>query len=70
MLVSSELSLDGKLFVAFIALIILSYVKRHMQDAKLFGKYTLQGLLDELDVIESLEVPGMVPIFGGCLSVR
>lgn len=29
-----------------------------MQDAKLFEKWTLQGLLDELDVIELFEAPG------------
>ena len=39
-----------------------------MQDAKLFHKYTMQGLLDELDVIESLEVPGKDPIFGEILE--
>ena len=55
--VSSELALNGKLFVEFIALIYLSYVKKKMQDAKLFEKWTLQGLLDELDVIELFEAP-------------
>jgi hypothetical protein len=29
-----------------------------MQDAKLFEKWTLQGLLDELDTIELFESPG------------
>lgn len=29
-----------------------------MKDAKLFKDYTLQGVLDELDVIECFEVPG------------
>ena len=58
MQVSSELSLNGKLFVEFIALIYLSYVKKRMQDAKLFERWTLQGLLDELDSIELYEVPG------------
>lgn len=58
MQVSSELSLNGKLFVEFIALIYLSYVKKKMQDAQLFGKWTLQGLLDELDTIELFEAPG------------
>ena len=67
-LVSSERSLDGKLFVEFIALIILSYIKKHMQDAKLFHKYTLQGLIDELDVIECLELPGRDPIYGEVLQ--
>ena len=55
--VSSELSLNGKLFVEFIALIYLSYVKKKMQDAGLFEKWTLQGLLDELDTIEIFESP-------------
>ena len=57
MQVSSELSLNGKLFVQFIALIYLSYVKKGMQDAKLFEKWTLQGLLDELDTVEMFEAP-------------
>ncbi len=35
-LVSSEKSLEGKLFVEFIALIYLSYIKKRMQDAGLF----------------------------------
>ncbi|MCC3358991.1 transposase, partial [Bacillus sp. REN16] len=55
--VSSELSLNGKLFVEFIALIYLSYVKKRMQEAGLFEKWTLQGLLDELDMIERFEAP-------------
>ena len=57
-LVSSEQSLDGKLFVEFVALIYLSYIKKKMQDADLFKKYTLQGLLDEFDVIECFEQKG------------
>lgn len=64
MQVSSELSLNGKLFVEFIALIYLSYVKKKMQDAKLFEKWTLQGLLDELDVIERFEAPEQGYILG------
>jgi len=28
-----------------------------MQDARLFDKWTLQGILDELDVIELFEAP-------------
>lgn len=57
-LVSSEKSLDGKLFVEFVALIYLSYVKKQMQDKGLFKTYTLQGALDKLDVIECFEQPG------------
>ena len=56
-LVSSTQSLNGKIFVQFIALIFLSYLKKLMQDASLFTQYTLQGLLDELDLIESYQYP-------------
>jgi len=56
--VSSEQSLDGKLFVQFIALIFLSHITKKMQENKLFKDYTLQEILDELDVIECFEAPG------------
>lgn len=58
LLVSSEQSLDGKLFVAFIALIYLSYIKKQMQDKELFKSYSIGTLLDKLDVIECFEAPG------------
>ena len=35
-----------------------------MQDAGLFDKWTLQGLLDELDVIELFEAPNQGRILG------
>lgn len=57
-LVSSEQNLDGKLFVEFVALIYLSYIKKQMQETELFKSYTLQGALDKLDVIECFEAPG------------
>src|SRR5690554_107707 len=56
-LVSSEQSLDGKLFVEFVALIYLSYIKKQMQETDLFKSYTLQSALDKLDVIECFEAP-------------
>ena len=46
LLVSSEKSLDGKLFVAFVSLIYLSYIKKQMQESGLFKDYTVQTLLD------------------------
>lgn len=64
MQVSSELSLNGKLFVEFIALIYLSYIKKKMQDTKLFEKWTIQGLIDELDEIELFEAPDKGRILG------
>jgi hypothetical protein len=35
-----------------------------MLDAKLFDKWTLQGLLDEMDTIELFEAPGHGRIIG------
>ena len=57
-LVSSEQSLNGKLFVEFVALIYLSYLNKQMQDANLYKSHTLAGLLDKLDVIECFEHQG------------
>lgn len=56
--VSSEQSLDGKLFVEFIALIYLSFITKKMQESKLFKSYTMHEVLDEFDMIECFEVPG------------
>lgn len=56
--VSSEQSLDGKLFVQFVALIFLSCIMKKMRENNLFKDHTLQEVLDELDVIECFEVPG------------
>ena len=58
MSVSSEQSLDGKLFVQFIALIYLSYITRRMQENNLFKNQTMQEVLDEFDIIECFEIPG------------
>lgn len=67
-LVSSEQSLDGKLFVEFIALIYLSYIKKKMQETGLFKNYTIQGLLDQLDIIECFESPGHQSYFSEILN--
>jgi transposase len=56
--VSSEEALEGKLFVQFVALIFISYIKQKMQMRGLFKRYTLQGLLDEIDIIECFTQPG------------
>ena len=67
-LTSSESSLEGKLFVEFVALIYLSYIKNKMEEAGLFSKYTMHELLDELDVIECFTEPGKAPIQGEVLK--
>ena len=56
--VSSDVNLEGKLFIQFIALIYLSYVKKMMHDNNLFKNYTMQEVLDELDMIECFEQKG------------
>jgi transposase len=62
--VSSEENLEGKLFVQFVALIYLAYIKKAMSDNNLFKDYTMQELLDELDVIERFEQHGHKPRLG------
>ena len=61
-------SLDGKLFVEFVALIYLSYIQKKMEENGLFATYTLHELLDELDVIECFMEPGKAPIQGEVLK--
>ncbi|WP_353949135.1 IS1634 family transposase [Sporolactobacillus sp. Y61] len=68
MLVSSEATLDGKLFVGFVGLILLAHIKTKMQAQKLFKDYTLQSLLDKLDVIEAFESPGSALRVGEILN--
>jgi transposase len=62
--VSSEENLEGKLFIQFIALIYVSYIKRMMDEAKLFRNKTMQELLDDLDVIEMFQMPGKEGFYG------
>jgi transposase len=58
MSVASEENFEGKLFVQFVALQLMSYIKRQMDVNGLFNDYTMQSLLDELDVIEYYQQPG------------
>ena len=58
MSVASEENFEGKLFVQFVALQIVSYIKKQMDEHGLFSAYTIQSLLDELDVIEYYQQPG------------
>jgi len=47
--------MDGKIFVTFVSLVMLSYIKNKMSEKELYKKYTTQELFDELDLIESYE---------------
>lgn len=55
--VSSERSLDGKLFVEFVALILISHLHKKMKDSLLYRQYSQQEVLDKLDIIECFEEP-------------
>ena len=65
---SSVSSLEGKLFVEFVALIYLSYIQKKVEEKGLFVTYTLHELLDELDMIECFMEPGKAPIQGEVLK--
>lgn len=56
--VASEEGLEGKLFLQFVSLTYLCYIKKAMEDNKLFLKYSMKELLDELDIIELYQQPG------------
>jgi transposase len=56
--VSSSESFDGKLFVNFIALILISAIHKVMKTHNLYGHYSMRALLDELDLIERFDEPG------------
>jgi transposase len=58
MSVSSEENFEGKLFIQFVALQLVSYIKKQMDENGLFSNYTIQSLLDELDTIEYYQQPG------------
>lgn len=68
LLVSSEASMNGKLFAEFIALILLSYVHRHAKEAGLLRDYTLEQIFMELENIQSFCEPGRTPIIGEVLE--
>ena len=61
--VSSEDSLNGKLFVHFLALIYLSRIQKTVFDQDIYKMYTFRGLLDEPDVIQRFEYPGKAPVY-------
>ena len=62
--VESEENLEGKLFVQFVALIFMSYIKKAMDQGGLFKNKTMQELIDDLDVIERYHHPGKKPQIG------
>jgi transposase len=66
--VSSEESLEGKLFVQFVALIFVSWIHKGMKEKKLYQNRTMQQLLDELDCIERYQQEGKRTNYGEVTS--
>lgn len=62
--VASEENLEVKLFVQFIALIFMSYIKKVMVECGLFKNRMMQELLNDLDVIEPFHHPSRKPQIG------
>lgn len=58
LLAKSEKNLDGKIFVEFVALILISHLDHKMKETNLYKSYSMQQLLDKLDVIECFEDKG------------
>ena len=58
LLVKSEKNLDGKIFTEFVALILISHLDHKMKEANLYRTYSMQQLLDRLDVLECFEDKG------------
>jgi len=57
-LVSSSESLDGKLFVQFVSLMLVSKIHQVMKKHNLYKNYSMPLLLDELDLIERFDYEG------------
>lgn len=52
---SEKKNLDGKIFNEFIALILISFLDHKIKETDLYKSYTMQQLLDKLDVLECYE---------------
>ena len=47
--------LDSKIFTEFVALILIFHLDHKMKETGLYNNYTMQSLLDKLDVLECFE---------------
>jgi transposase len=54
-------TLRGKLLCVFVALILACELRGRMAKTGLYDRYTMQGLIDELDIIERYECEGHRP---------
>ena len=61
--VQSIENFEGSLFIQFIALILVFYIHKIMKETDLYKNYTLDSLLDELDLIECYVLPNNQVIY-------
>ena len=62
--VSSEETLDGKVFCVFVALVLTTWLRNKMAESGLAEAYTLDSMLDEVSCIERFDRPGRRPSLG------
>jgi hypothetical protein len=55
---SNDENFSGKVFVQFVALILLSRLRKEMSDKNLYASFSFRQLMDEIDVIEYFEYAG------------
>jgi transposase len=51
-------TVDGRLFVQFIALILISAIRKEMRLSNLVEKYTVRELLQEMKTLTKVKYPG------------
>lgn len=56
--IHSSAAMDGRLFVQFVALIIMSSIRRSMRDKKLLEHYTVRELLEEMETLSKIRYSG------------
>jgi len=54
----SSAAVDGRLFIQFIALILVSALRRELRESKLIEKYTARELLQEMDTLTKVRYSG------------
>jgi len=56
--IHSSPAMDGRLFVQFVALILMSALRKKMRDTDLIAKYTVRELLLEMEILTEVRYSG------------
>jgi len=54
----SDLSMDGKLFLQFLGLILASYIQKTMKEKDLYREFTMQSLIEEMKILMEIKFDG------------